>query len=305
MKVLIEKYPKGSLKYQKTDGRYVDEYLYSNLRIMAKKITDDMTFLGVIFSSTLEVGTGKSVFATQIGEIWEEIIKKEHNIDLNYGTRNIVWRAKELIAAVLEEKDGKRVIPKYSFVLLDEWEDAHYWSELGMTLRAFFRKCRQLNLFILIVIPNFFQLNMSYAIGRSIFAIDVHFGDNFSRGHFKFYGFDSKRKLFLNGKKFHNYKVKFPDFDGQFFDGYGVDKGEYLKSKAEDIKKWDAEEVKAKSPEEIRAGLIRTSFEYLKKNKGLSQKDYAEALGISQTSLSAIILRKSYSNLGTSPNVKV
>jgi len=291
MKVLKEKYPKGSLKYQKTDGRYVDDYLYSNLEIMADTIVKDMTFLGVIYSSTLEVGTGKSVFATQIGEIWEEIIKKKHGIDLNYGTRNIVWRAKELIERSFE-------IPKYSMILLDEWEDAHYWSELGTTLRAFFRKCRQLNLFILIIIPNFFQLNMSYAIGRSIFAIDVHFGSNFSRGYFRFYGFDSKRKLFLNGKKFHNYKATPPDFTGQFFDGYGVDRKDYIKAKALDLEKWDADDKKAKSPSEIRAELIRKIYVYLKEKKQVTQEDMSIALGVHQTTLSDIILKKSHPNLG-------
>ena len=59
MKILEDKYPKGSLKGQKSAGRYIDGYLYKNLEVMADAIVNDMTFMGVIFSSTFEVGTGK------------------------------------------------------------------------------------------------------------------------------------------------------------------------------------------------------------------------------------------------------
>jgi len=185
MKALIEKYPKGSFKYQKTDGRYIDSFLYQNLTMMAKKIVEDMTFLAVCFSSTLEVGTGKSVFCTQVGEIWSEIMEKVHGIKVPFDMNNVVFRPEELI-----ERSFK--VPKYSFLLLDEWEDSHYWGKLGMTLRKFFRKCRQLNLFIMIIIPNYFQLPLGYAISRSVFAVDVKFDENFNRGNYDFYNFKAK-----------------------------------------------------------------------------------------------------------------
>jgi len=59
MKYCIDKYPMGSFPSQQTAGKYIDGYLYENLQPLAKKIVDDMTFLGIIYSSTLEVGTGK------------------------------------------------------------------------------------------------------------------------------------------------------------------------------------------------------------------------------------------------------
>ena len=235
MKILKEKYPKGSFKGQISDGKYIEGYLYENLKLLAKSIVNDMTFLGFIFSSTLEVGTGKSVFATQIGEAWAEIMKVMHNIDVPFSINNVVWRPKELI-----EKSFK--VPKYSYILLDEWEDNHYWSELGMTLRQFFRKCRQLNLFIMCIIPNWFELPKGYAISRSIFAIDVRFEDGFKRGFFRFYDFASKRKLYIKGKKEHNYNVARSSFAGKFTDGYGVPRQEYLDAKKQDLVKYEGED---------------------------------------------------------------
>lgn len=308
MKVLKEKYPKGTLKYQKSDGRYIDGFLYENLNLMADKIVDDMTFMGVIFSSTLEVGTGKSVLATQIGEVWSDLIKQKHGIDLNWGLKNLVWRPKELIDRAFQ-------IPKYSFLLLDEWEDAHYWSELGTTLRQFFRKCRQLNLFIMVIIPNWFQLPMSYAISRSIFAIDVKFGDGFERGYFDFYGFEAKKDLYVRGKKFHNYHAAKPDFDGIFNDGYGVNEAEYRRKKREDMEKWDEDEKKPKvSIYDEQCKIIQKIHAYVKKKKiNFSQKQMGEALGKSQQGISFMITKDLGGNeggvslleQGTNPYVKV
>lgn len=284
MKILEKKYPKGSFKYQKSDGKYFDETLYNNLKILAKKITDDMTFLGVIFSSTLEVGTGKSVFVTQLGECWSEILMKEmHNIDLKFTKNNIVFRPKELMERAFQ-------VPKYSFVLVDEWEDAHYWSELGMTLRQFFRKCRQLNLFIIIIIPNFFELPMTYAVNRSIFAIDVKFKGEFERGYFDFYDFESKKELYVKGKKNHNYHVIKPTFSGNFGDGYGIDREEYLKAKEEDFKKYEEKDGERTNPiteKDFKLKVIKRCMQhqaYFRK-KGISNEDICMLLNMGRRTL--------------------
>lgn len=244
MKVLKKKYPKGSFPYQQTDGRYIDKFLYQNLKFLSEKIVKDMTFLGVCFSSTLEVGTGKSVLMTQIGEIWTAMVNKMHGTKLKFNKDNIVFRPKDLIERSFQ-------LPKYSCILLDEWEDAHYWSELGKTLREYFRKCRQQNLFILIIIPNYFQLNISYAINRSIFAIDVKFDEELERGNYDFYDFNAKKKLYIKGKKFYDYHVAKRTFDGHFGDGYGVDRKEYLKAKKEDLERWDRDDKEKVRPEKI------------------------------------------------------
>ena len=231
MKYCIDKYPKGTYKGQKSDGRYADGYLYENIKHIATKIVDDMTFLGVIFSSTLEVGTGKSVMAQHIGEMYTEQVKQIHGIDLPFDIDNIVFKPKDLIDRALHNDKRIRELPKYSCIILDEWEDAHYWSELGVALRKFFRQCRQLNLFMLVIIPNFFQMGPAYAISRSAFAIDVKFGQGYERGYFDFYNFENKKDLYVKGKKTYNYKCVFPNFDGRFVGGYAVGDQEYRDAK--------------------------------------------------------------------------
>lgn len=228
MKILIDKYPMGSFKGQKSPGRYIDGYLHDNLSFLANKIAKDMTFMGVVFSSTLEVGTGKSVFVTQMGEAWTEMVNKTYKLDIKFTAKNLVFNPKDLIERAFE-------LPKYSCIILDEWEDATYWSELGVALRQFFRKCRQLNLFMIVICPNWFQFPMSYAISRSIFSVDVKFEDGLERGYFDFYDFSAKKYLYIKGKKFHNYKVQRPTFQGRFTDGYGIPEKEYRLAKLKDM----------------------------------------------------------------------
>lgn len=296
MKILEEKYPMGSFKLQKTPGRYTDEYLYNNLKILAKKIANDMTFLGIGFSSTLEVGTGKSVMFTQIGEIWTHLVNEIHGTKLTFTQDNIVWRPKALIERCFD-------VPKYSCILVDEWEDSHYWSELGMTLRQFFRKCRQLNLFILIIIPNFFQLPMNYALGRSVFAIDVKFEGDFNRGYFDFYNFEKKRDLYIRGKKTHNYRIVKPSFQGRFTDGYGIPEKDYRDAKLKDLEQIDGDEVKSAKPETIefnsKVFAVKKIFdnrEFLE-NEGITTKTLSYVFGTGLRTMQEWLVKAKKRNL--------
>ncbi len=272
MKILQDRYPMGSLKGQKTPGRYIDGTLYENIKILGRKIVDDMTFLVIVTSSTLEVGTGKSVFVQQFAEAYLESVREQHNIDNRLDMTNIVFHPRDLI-----ERSFK--VPKYSVVILDEWEDSHYWSELGISLRQFFRKCRQLNLLMIAIIPNFFQLQIGYAISRSVCMVDVRFADDFDRGYFSFYNFQKKRELFIKGRKTMSYGIVQPNFTGRFADGYVVDKKEYLRVKLADASKYDKEEKKKESPEEVRKRIF---CEVRKKLSKVTQEDLAEAFGIAR-----------------------
>ncbi len=275
MKILKDKYPKGSLKGQKTDGRYMDGYLYDNLLPIARSVTDDMTFLGIMYSSTLENGTGKSVFAQQIGEAYTSMVNEMNGLKIPFDMNNIVFTPKTLI-------DRAYKLPKYSCIILDEWEDAHYWSELGITLRQFFRKCRQLNLFMICIIPNYFQMPMNYAISRSLFAIDVVFNSTnnkaFDRGYFSFYNFGKKKNLYIKGKKTQNYNCVEPIFKGRFLDGYAVPEKVYRQAKYDDMIRQE-KEAKRPTAKQVKMDLFKQLRDSLPE---ITMKRLAEGFGISE-----------------------
>lgn len=279
VKYCINKYPMGSFPGQQTPGRYMDGYLHENLKTLAKKITDDMTFLVFVFSSTLEVGTGKSVFTQQCAEAITELVNEYHKDKLKepltFTANNLVFKPEDLI-----ERSFK--VPRYSTVILDEWEDAHYWSKLGMTLRKFFRKCRQLNLFMFCIIPNFFECPMGYAVSRSVCAIDVHFSGEFERGFFKFYNFEAKKDLYVKGKKTQNYGVVRPNFTGRFTDGYAIPEAEYREAKRRDLEAYDEDEKKKQDP----LTALRTQALKIKnKLPFITNKVFAEATGVSERTI--------------------
>ncbi len=275
MKILEKRYPLGTIPKQQTDGRYINETLHQNIKLLAKNITKDMTYLGIITSSTLEVGTGKSVFAQQISEAYLEEVRAIHGIDNRLTMNNLVFRPRDIIERSFQ-------VPRYSVIICDEWEDLHYLSELGKTLRQFFRKCRQLNLFILIIIPNFFQLPMSYAISRSVFLIDVKFMGEFDRGYFSFYNFGKKKNLFVQGRKTQNYDCVKPNFTGRFVDGYVVDRLEYLAAKLKDLEDQEnLENKKEFNPRQLTIDIYAKLKEKLRKK--ITNAELAEAFGITES----------------------
>lgn len=227
----------GSFKGQKSDGFHMPEYLCENINTYAKKIANDMQFLGVISSSTFEVRTGKSTLAQQIGSRYTEKVNEFHNTNLKFTENNIVFSYKELIDTAME-------LPPMSCLILDEGDDLaeHFASKIAKELRKFFRKSGQLNLFIIIIMPDFFELPKNYAITRSNFLIDVKFENDFERGFFEFYSFKRKKWLYIKGKKYQDWSVEEASFKGRFLGLYTVDKEIYLRKKREDLMKYDEEE---------------------------------------------------------------
>lgn len=272
MKILEAKYPLGSLPRQQSAGRYCDKNLHDNLDILAKAIGRDMTWMGILSSSTLEVGTGKSTIAQHICEAYLDLVNKYQGTNLELTMRNIIFRPKDIIQRAFK-------VPQYSCIIIDEWEDAHYWSELGVSLRQFFRKCRQLNLFILLIIPNFFQLPANYAISRSVFFIDVRFEGEFERGYFRFYNFDRKKDLYIKGKKTQDYGVVRANFTGRFTEGYVVDEKEYRAVKRRDLEKQEEGEKKELNQRQLTEVIFKKIYDKLPK---VTIKQLTDAMGVSE-----------------------
>ncbi len=237
-KVCTKQFPKGSFPKQQSDGFFFHKTLKENCDIMAKSLGRDMQFVGII-SGKGTVRSGKTTLSQQCGTYMTQQVNERYKVKNKFTVDNIVFSGEDLIEKAM-------IIPKYSVLVLDEGDDltAHFWKDLSQKLRRFFRKCGQLNLFILLIIPDFFELPRHYAVTRSNFLINVYFYGEFQRGYFEFYSGKRKRDLYFKGKKFGDYSVVHPNFDGRFLDLYTVDKEEYLKRKREDLEKESEEEAK-------------------------------------------------------------
>ncbi len=279
-KVCTEDFPKGSFPGQQSDGFYMDGYVKQNLDIMAERIVDDMQFVGVI-SGKGTVRNGKSTFAQHQAYYFTHKVNELHGLKNKFDIKNIVFKADDLIEKAFS-------LPKYSVLVLDEGDDltAQYYSKLAIKLRRFFRKCGQLNLFFLLLIPDFFELPRAYAVTRSTYLINVMFMGRFERGFFEFYSGEKKRELYYKGRRYGDYHCVKENFKGRFPKPYLVDEDAYRKKKHEDMMSDEGEE----STPITRKQTQLKHFKLLKdlvEDKGIimTQKEYSNRLKVSEATI--------------------
>jgi hypothetical protein len=276
-----ELYPKGTFPSQKIDGAFIQDELAKNLDVIAKKVGDDMTFLGLISGHDM-VGDGKTTILTHVGAYLTWKINQIYGTNNTFTDKNLVFGGVELEKVSLE-------MPKYSVIGMDEGDDVttHGMKEFAQKLKRYFRKCRQLNQILLVILPSFFEFPKFYALNRSHFLIDVFFQGEYERGYFKFYGPHSKKMLYLNGKKEWNYDAWRPDFHGRFFGSYcffpDLDKctERYKRKKYEDMVNDNQADTKL-TPDQIKKQTIVDLLTKLYQNyPKFSIKTFAQATGMS------------------------
>lgn len=214
MKFAQELFPKGTFPKQQTDGAYIDEELANNLDMYASKIANDMHFL-ILITGNDSVGNGKSTLATHVGTYLTWKINQLHNTNNTFTHKNVFFKGKKL-----QEESFK--MPKYSVLQLDEGDDltSHAMKQEMHELKRYFRKCRQLNQILIMILPSYFELPKFFALSRSHCLINVKFQGAFERGYADFYSPSSKKKLYIYGKKDWDYSAAKPDFDIRFTGGY-------------------------------------------------------------------------------------
>lgn len=172
-----------------------------------------------------EEGSGKSVLAQQIAK----------KLDPNFNIDNICFNADQFIERL-------KKAPKYSCIVLDEaFSSANSRSaltEVNRSLIGVATEMRQQNLFVIIVIPSFFDLDKYFALWRCRSLLHVYFSKDGSRGSYIIFPKSKKKYLYLNGKKFYNYSKPASPFPVcRFNNVYTVDELEYRKKKAEAFQK--------------------------------------------------------------------
>lgn len=172
-----------------------------------------------------EEGSGKSVLTQQIAK----------KLDPNFNIDNICFNADQFIARL-------KTASKYSCIVLDEAFSAansrSALTEVNRSMIGVATEMRQRNLFVLIVIPSFFDLDKYFALWRCRALFHVYFNKDGSRGSYIIFPKNKKKYLYLAGKKFYNYSKPASPYPVCRFDNhYTVDEMEYRKKKAEAFKK--------------------------------------------------------------------
>lgn len=172
-----------------------------------------------------EEGSDKSVLAQQVAK----------KLDPDFNIENIVFNADQFIERIKKAK-------KNSCILLDEAFSASSsrgaLTEINRSMVAVATEMRQRNLYVLIVLPTFFDLDKYFALWRCRALFHVYFNKNGGRGSFIIFPKSAKKYLYLNGKKHYNYSKPASPFPAcSFPNKYTVDETEYRQKKAEAFNK--------------------------------------------------------------------
>lgn len=203
---------------------YMDRLIKAELeKVKHRVLTKDRDFIAIVDG---EEGVGKSVLAQQIAAF----LDPEFNLD------KIVFTSDDFIK-IIKDPNTK----KGSCIVLDEAFAAansrSCLTEVNRAMIGIATEMRQKNLFILMVIPSFFDLDKYFALWRCRALFHVYFTPDEDR-HYILFPRDSKKVLYLLGKKTYNYsKPQAPFPPCKFFNTYTVDETAYRLKKSEAFKK--------------------------------------------------------------------
>jgi len=203
---------------------YCDPQIHRELlKVRERVLTKDRDFVCVYDG---EEGVGKSVLAQQHALI----------LDPDFTIDNIVFTSDQFIKKIKDINTKKG-----SCVLLDEAFSAANsrgaLTEVNRSMIGLATEMRQKNLFVLLVLPSFFDLDRYFALWRCRALFHLYFTPDEDR-HYIVFDKDSKKNLYLLGKKFYNYnKPKAPFAPAKFFNQYTVNEEDYRFKKSEAFRK--------------------------------------------------------------------
>jgi hypothetical protein len=242
-------------------GKYINEFLRQNLDIAKKVIRKDLDMIFIVDGAE---GAGKSVCAMH------QAYYCDPTLDIN----RMCFTPDEFRKAVMKAD-------KYTAVIYDEGftglSSRGTMSLINRTIINMLAEIRQKNLFIWVIAPSFFDMDKYLVLHRSRVLIHVYMGDNFERGKFAFYNVDRKKELYINGKKYNNYRTAKPNFIGDFTNWYPIDEAAYRKKKHDSLTKREL----SSSDEQLKKEIQDNLFLRLVENElPLTHEVKAKILGI-------------------------
>lgn len=196
---------------------YIDGFLKSQLDNVKKRINqkDEDRF----FIVDGREGRGKSVLVMQLASY----------CDPTFTLERVVFTADDFKEAIINAKKGQAVVFDEAFRGLSSKTSL---SAVNKLLVQLMMECRQKNLIVFIVMPTFFLLERYVALFRATGLFHVYNSKNGQRGFWIYFNWQSKKKLYMNGKKkFWTYEYPKSDFKGKFTNTYVLDEEEYRKRK--------------------------------------------------------------------------
>lgn len=249
---------------------YMDGYLKIQLDRMKELSKNDWDFIIVLDGYER---TGKSTLAQQIAKY----------LDNDFQLNQIVFNGIEF------EKQAK-TLEHHKVLVFDEGygdlTSKKWMNKVNHSIVKMLTEIGYKNLYLIIVLPSYYDLVKYIAMHRSRVLIHVY-DNNFERGYFAWYDKDKKKNLYIEGKKFYSYsqKIASPNFIGRFTKHYAVDKEEYEKKKY-----LNATSMEKAGNDALPGGILNRQELMLRlKFLGYNQAKIAEILDLTPARVSQLI----------------
>ncbi len=265
------------MQFQKAkDIFYIDDIIKEELKEVKRVVREkDRDYVLVIDG---EEGSGKSVLSMQIGKF----------LDKRLSLNNVCFNSDQFVNLI-------KTAPRFSCIILDEaYSSANSratLTEVNRSLVALATEMRQRNLFVIIVLPTFFDLDKYFALWRSRCLLHVYFDDEGNRGRYIIFPKTEKKLLYLSGKKKYDYRYPSSPYPTcQFRNEYPVDEKEYREKKAFAFKKRTVSNI-ARRWKEQRDACIKELYHNFKVGSlDISQKlEVWGVRGLSQREIQRIV----------------
>lgn len=263
----VEEESEEEVVYKTPDGKhsYFIHFIYeSNLKHMKKEVLKK-DYDGFIVIDGQE-GFGKTTLAMQTALY----------LDPTFNLDRVVFTMDDFIEAAENAKKGEAIVFDETMGYLSA---RGAMSSFNRKLIKVFSEMRSRNLFIILNIPSFFELDKYPAIHRSTFLCHVY-----RRGFFGGYNYVKKKNLYIFGKKYYSYSNPKANFIGKFPKYFPFDKAEYEAKKQKGISEFTTTKTREQKMKEQRDKIIH----YLIKNKLIKTKDLSEMIRMSTNTINLI-----------------
>lgn len=194
---------------------YIHTRLAENLEVSKKAVlNNDWDYVAIVSGLP---GVGKSTFAHQLCKFF----------DPTFDIDRVCFTAQEFRAKTTNGTRGQAFMLDESFADMNSQlsRDPEFIATLNHL-----QVIRKKNLFLIIVLPDFFTLNKNIAVFRASHLFVVY-SENYSRGDFAVFDRTAKSELYYKGKPFTNYQAVDPNFRGDYNKPWFIDKEEYERRK--------------------------------------------------------------------------
>lgn len=223
---------------------HMEKDLVDKLEQIKAQLRRNNNYVMIIDGNT---GEGKTTLACQIAKY----------VDPNFDSHNLYYDGDEYIKGCI-------YAGKYSAVVYDEayrdWSSTRVMSSMSHRLNAMMMEIRQNNLFHIIVLPSFFDLNKTMAIFGSDSLIHVCRRSGNRIGGFKYFHRPLKKYLYIQGKKFYNYAAAKRLIRGTFGPKMPINEEAYLVKKKEMLQRLMRGEEKTFGPQAKKQMIERNAF---------------------------------------------